>query len=98
MGKPDTRGNARPSSPVGRRSVEDTPASTLDEHDLADEIHGSNRLQGQDQSRVHNQRLTQPGSLDAGNEPPETMLDEMDDADGSDRGAKPQSDGTGSGV
>ena len=61
---------------VGHQGVGTTDPTILDEHDLANEIHGSNRLQGNDQSRTPNQRLTQPGSLDAGNEPSDSPVEE----------------------
>lgn len=54
---------------VGHQTAGSVDPSTLDEHDLANEIHGANRLQGGDQERVRNQRLTQPGSLDRDNQP-----------------------------
>ena len=53
----------------GHQTAGSAEPSTLDEHDLANEIHGNNRLQGGDQGRTRNQRLTQPGSLDRGNQP-----------------------------
>lgn len=54
---------------VGHQTAGSADPSTFDEHDLANEIHGTNRLQGGEQSRVRNQRLTQPGSLDRDNQP-----------------------------
>lgn len=49
---------------VGHEHVGTTDPKLLDEHDLASEIKGNNQLQGNDQTQVRNQRLTQPGSLD----------------------------------
>ena len=62
----------------------------LDEHDLANEMKGNNKLQGQDQSRVRNQRLTQPGSLDERDQPPTDMLpDDGDDGEAATGAASP---------
>lgn len=58
-----------------------TDPAILDEHDLANEIHGANRLQGEDQCRFPNQRLTQPGSLDADNQPPPPAGDRTEKAE-----------------
>ena len=54
---------------VGHQTAGRADPSNLDEHDLANEIHGTNRLQGGDQERTRNQRLTQPGALDRDNQP-----------------------------
>ncbi len=65
----------------GLQHVGTTNPAILDEHDLANEIHGTNRLQGEDQSRFPNQRLTQPGSLDADNQPPPAAGDRTEKAE-----------------
>lgn len=57
-------------STVGHQHVGTTDPNIPDEHDLANRIKGDNSLQGKDQDRVRNQRETQPGSLDANNQPP----------------------------
>jgi hypothetical protein len=44
----------------GVEHVGDTPSDALDRDDFADEIHGRNSLQGNDQKRVHNERRTMP--------------------------------------
>lgn len=51
-------------STVGHQHVGTTDPDLIDEHDLANQIEGDNKLQGNDQDRVRNQRHTQPGSLD----------------------------------
>jgi hypothetical protein len=47
---------------LGRKSgvehVGDTPPDALDRDDFANEIHGRNSLQGNDQKGVHNERRT----------------------------------------
>lgn len=55
---------------VGHQHVGTTDPNLPDEHDLAQDIKGTNRLQGKDQARTRNQRLTEPGSLDETNQPP----------------------------
>ncbi|MYZ48803.1 hypothetical protein [Propylenella binzhouense] len=40
----------------GTEFVGDTSPEALDQDDLASDIHGRNSLQGNDQSRVHNER------------------------------------------
>lgn len=46
----------------GVEHVGPTPADeAFDIDDLADEIHGRNKLQGNDQSNVHNERIRQAG-------------------------------------
>lgn len=69
---------------VGHQGIGTTDPGILDEHDLANEIHGNNRLQGNDQSRTPNQRLTQPGSLDADNLPSDSPVQEARRHDGGD--------------
>lgn len=54
---------------VGHQHIGDTDPNLLDEHDLANQIKGDNKLQGSDQKRVRNQRHTQPGSLDTRSSP-----------------------------
>ncbi|MEA2856143.1 MAG: hypothetical protein QOH98_464 [Methylobacteriaceae bacterium] len=49
---------------AGHPHVGTTDPNIPDEDDLTDEIHGKNKLQGQDQSRVRNERLTMPGTLE----------------------------------
>ena len=71
MAQASKKGGGMGSGTVGHQNVGTTDPAIPDEHDLANEVHGSNRLQGNDQSRVTNQRLTQPGSLDADNQPPD---------------------------
>jgi hypothetical protein len=61
---------------VGHPHVGTTDPNLPDEHDLAETIHGENRLRGKDQGRVRNQRETQPGSLDADNQPPDDPADD----------------------
>jgi hypothetical protein len=51
----------------GHPHVGTTDPNIPDEDDLTDEIHGKNKLQGQDQSRVRNERLTMPGTLEQSN-------------------------------
>ena len=54
---------------VGHPTVGTTDPNILDEDDLANLMKGNNNLQGADQGRVHNQRLTMPGSQDLRNQP-----------------------------
>lgn len=65
MANASKKGGGMGGGTVGHQSTGTTDPDILDEHDLANEMHGKNRLQGNDQSRVPNQRLTVPGSLDA---------------------------------
>lgn len=58
-------------STVGHQHVGTTDPNLPDEHDLAQTIKGTNRLQGKDQAQVRNQRETAPGSLDAEESPPD---------------------------
>jgi hypothetical protein len=70
---------------VGHQTVGTTDPNVLDEDDLANHMKGNNKLQGNDQSRVRNQRLTMPGSQDLRNQP--------DDAAGvAETGAAPSGD------
>lgn len=62
---------------AGHQSGGMTSTEILDEHDLADEMQGSNKIQGQDQERRHNERLTQPGSLDRNNKPSDSPKEEF---------------------
>lgn len=70
MANASKKGGGMGSGTVGHQRVGTTDPSLLDEHDLANEMKGGNRLQGDDQARVRSQRLTQPGSLDENNQPP----------------------------
>lgn len=73
----------------GHQTVGTADPSTLDEHDLANEIHGANRLQGGDQERVRNQRLTQVGSLDRDNQPTDAPVPfNRDEAPPEDKGPR----------
>jgi hypothetical protein len=54
---------------VGHQNVGTADRSILDEDDLANHMKGNNQLQGNDQGRVRNQRLTMPGSQDLRNRP-----------------------------
>lgn len=62
---------------VGHQSGGMTSTDIIDEHDLAAEMQGSNKLQGQDQERQHNERRTQPGSLDEDNAPSDSPKEEL---------------------
>ena len=44
----------------GVEFVGDTPSDSLDRDDFAGEMQGRNKLHGNDQGRVHNQRRTVP--------------------------------------
>lgn len=46
---------------TGVEHVGDTPPDAFDQDDMASEMKGRNKLHGQDQSQMHNQRLTVPG-------------------------------------
>jgi hypothetical protein len=45
---------------VGHPTVGQASPNALDEEDIANEIEGRNKLQGDDQSHVRNQRLAYP--------------------------------------
>lgn len=53
----------------GHQTAGSADPDTLDETDLASDIHGANGLQGNDQSSVRNERQAQPGSNDLRNLP-----------------------------
>ena len=63
MANASKKGRGMGSGTAGHQHVGTTDPSIPDEHDIA-EMRGSTRMQGADQARVRNQRLTQPASLD----------------------------------
>lgn len=73
---------------VGHQTVGTVDPNILDEDDLANHLKGNNRLQGNDQSRVHNQRLTMPGSQDLRNQPDDGFGAEPGAASAGDRAAE----------
>ena len=70
MANASKKGGGMGSGTVGHQHVGTTDPDIFDEHDLADEIGDRNSLQGENQARNRNQRLTQPGSLNENNQPP----------------------------
>jgi len=56
-------------SVVGHPFTGPVGTDALDEDDLASEIKGRNSLQGNDQRKTHDQRLTNPGAQDLRNKP-----------------------------
>lgn len=76
---------------VGHPNLGVVDPNILDEDDLAPHIKGNNRLQGNDQSRVHNQRVTMPGSQDLRNQPDA----DRPDGSGTDDGGAIREAGTG---
>ena len=71
MANASKKGRGMGSGTVGHQHVGTTDPSVPDEHDLAKEMRGSNRVPGADQARVRNQRLTQPASPDEDIKPPD---------------------------
>jgi hypothetical protein len=74
---------------VGHPNLGTTDPNLIDEDDLANHMKGNNSLQGNDQGRVRNQRLTMPGAQDLRNQPEsDGAAREVGAAGGSDREAK----------
>lgn len=68
---------------VGHQNAGTADPNTLDEGDLAQDIMGSNKLQGADQSRFRNERQAVPGSQDLRNQPEEVLRRIREEAEAS---------------
>ncbi len=64
MASAKSKGGGVRTGTAGPRPVGTTDPAILDEHDFADELMGKNRLQGDDQHSVRNQRRTRAGALE----------------------------------
>ncbi len=69
MANASKKGGMGAGTVVGHQTVGTTDPAILDEDDIANHMKGNNKLQGNDQGRVHNERLTMPGSQDLRNQP-----------------------------